>query len=72
MPTAPVVQLWNWEGESWITLEDADWGEIAVTDYGRFLGPDNAIRLQLRSDDIYGVTIQQIYPILTGDLQTSP
>lgn len=68
----PEVNLWDWQQESWITIEDAAWGETAVADYGRFLGPHNAVRLQLRSGDSYGVTIQQVYPIFTGDLKTEP
>lgn len=66
----PMVKLWDWAEETWIPVADANWGETKVSDYGRFLGPKNAVRIQLRSDDIYGITIQQIYPILTGNLES--
>lgn len=47
------VELFNWETDAWETL-DAGQGETVVDDPQRFLGPQNAVRIRLTSEDVGG------------------
>jgi hypothetical protein len=47
-----------------------NWGSTAVPDFQRYIGPNNAVRLQIRNDSVpAGMSISEIYPVLTGDLE---
>jgi hypothetical protein len=65
----PTVQLWDWGQEDWTTQSRANWGEFAIDDYQSFIGPGNTVRIRLEDTSQYGVSISQVYPILTGDMQ---
>ncbi|GAB4271395.1 MAG: hypothetical protein Kow0080_16780 [Candidatus Promineifilaceae bacterium] len=66
--SAPRMMLWNWEKEVWDVVEDGDWGETAVPDYGRYLDTDNRIRIQLDATQNSGSYITEVYPLYTGNL----
>lgn len=63
----PELLLWDWAAESWVD-QNVPWGVTAVTDYGRYLGPRNEVRLRVRTGE-YGIEIREVYPQLTGNLQ---
>lgn len=65
----PLVSLWDWEQELWVE-QPASWGETAVGEINRYIGPQNAVRLQLVDQSQYGVYIDSVYPILTGNLDS--
>lgn len=65
---APLVELWSWEEEGWVQLQDADWGETAVANPTPFIGPDNAVRLRLTDQTQFGVYVNSVHPVITGDL----
>lgn len=65
----PTVQLWDWTQEDWVTQTRANWGEFTVEDYRPFIGPGNTVRIRLEDTSQYGVSIREVYPILTGNLQ---
>ncbi len=67
LPT-PNVLLWDWEQENWREVDNVNWGETAVPEYGRFIGAANQIRLRLEDNSSYGVEIESVYPILTGNM----
>jgi hypothetical protein len=68
--TPPQIQLWNWEQESWEISGDLGWGQRPVVEFTRFVGPGNTIRIRLEDvSSQYGVSINEVYPILTGNLQ---
>ncbi|MCA9921870.1 MAG: hypothetical protein KC421_05855 [Anaerolineales bacterium] len=67
--TAPEVRLWHWQEEIWDTVNAADWGETAVSDYTPYIGTNNTIRLHLQDQSQYGAYINLVYPRLTGDLK---
>lgn len=64
----PRMMLWDWEKEVWDVVEDGDWGETAVTDYGRYLDENNRVRLQLDATQVSGSYITEVYPLYTGTL----
>ncbi|MCP5097516.1 MAG: hypothetical protein GY943_18375 [Chloroflexi bacterium] len=66
---APAVQLWNWQAERWQAVENAGWGETAVSDPTPFIGTQNSIRLRLDDNTSYGVYIDIVHPILTLNQQ---
>lgn len=63
----PILELWNWEQEEWIKQESATWGDTAVTNPTPYIGPDNAVRIRLTDQSDFGVYIESVYPILTGE-----
>lgn len=65
----PELSIWDWQTQTWALLPDATWGETAVSDFTPYLGPGNAVRLQLRDRSQFGVYIDAVYPIFTGDLE---
>jgi hypothetical protein len=67
--SVPEVQLWDWEQESWLTLNNTAWGQLVVPEPGRFIGSGNTVRLRLEDTSQYGVSVREVYPILTGNLQ---
>jgi hypothetical protein len=52
-----------------VDVDDVNWGNTAVSDFGRFVGPDNGVRLQVRSEGTGPVNVSEVYPVLTGDLE---
>ncbi|MEW5987372.1 MAG: hypothetical protein AB1791_12115 [Chloroflexota bacterium] len=62
---APTIFLWNWSEQSWMRLEDGDWGMTAVPDPTPFTGPGNRIRIRLDNNSIAYLDIQEVYPVLT-------
>lgn len=68
--TLPQVELWDWQTEEWVELNNPQWGNNEVSEFTPYIGPNSAIRVRLEVTDVNtSVTIQEIYPILTGDLQ---
>ncbi len=67
--TLPSVRLWDWQAEEWVDLEDAGWGQTAVTDPQTFLNEENTMRLRLQNKGQTSLDIRQFFPILTGDLK---
>ena len=66
----PTIRLWDWQQETLVDIEQVNWGNTAVPDFQRFIGPNNAVRLQIRNDRVpAGLSISEIYPVLTGDLE---
>ncbi len=65
----PTVQLWDWGQEDWTTITRANWGEFTIEGYEPFVGPGNTVRIRLEDTSQYGVSIREVYPILTGNLQ---
>lgn len=64
----PKIQVWDWSETVWVTLEDGDWGRTAVSDPQNYIGPGNAIRIRLQNDSSAALDIQEIYPLIAGDL----
>jgi hypothetical protein len=67
----PTIQLWDWQEESWVVLEEAHWGQIAVEDQEDFTGPGNAVRIRLQNDGSEGLNITEVYPSLTGEIDSA-
>ncbi len=67
-PAVPNVSVWDWNLEEWVELADVVWGETAVSNPQPFIGPNNHVHLRLANTDLNGITISEIYPVLTGDL----
>lgn len=65
----PQVLLWDWDEASWRTAGDPAWGRIAVEDPARYVGPDNAVRLQLANPGPVGINIGSVYPELSGSFE---
>lgn len=65
----PQLRLWNWSEETWRTPGDPDWGRIEIEDPLDYVGPDNAIRIQVNNVGPEGIQVQEIYPELTGSVQ---
>jgi hypothetical protein len=65
----PTVQLWDWAQDDWVMQSRASWGQFAVDEFQPFIGPGNAVRIRLEDTSQYGVSIREVYPILTGNLQ---
>jgi hypothetical protein len=68
--TVPTIRLWDWQQETLVDVDQVNWGSTAVSDFQRFIGPNNAVRLQIRNDSVpAGMSISEVYPVLTGDLE---
>lgn len=66
----PQIRLWNWEEKDWQIIAPVSWGEMQVGEgYGRFIGPNNAVRIRVQGNEQYGQNISEIYPVLTGNLE---
>jgi hypothetical protein len=65
----PETRLWDWQQKVWQDLVDASWGVTPISEPGRFIGPGNAVRIRLAAPGNFGSQIQEVYPVLTGDLQ---
>ncbi|MCP4419896.1 MAG: hypothetical protein GY805_25060, partial [Chloroflexi bacterium] len=51
-------------------ISPVSWGEIRIgNDYGRFIGPNNAVRIRVQGSEQYGQNISEVYPVLTGNLE---
>ena len=66
---APLVQLWDWERESWATVPDAVWGRMVLADFEQYLGERNQVRVRLQNESNTGIRIREVYPLLTGDFE---
>lgn len=64
----PLTRLWNWQQEVWQDVADLDWGVTPVAEPGRYIGPGNTVRIRLQAPGNYGSQIQEVYPVLKGDL----
>lgn len=65
----PRVQLWDWKEESWRVAGDPVWGRISVEDPSRYVGPGNAVRIQLVNPSQEMINIEHVYPELTGTMK---
>jgi hypothetical protein len=65
----PTVRMWEWDTDEWVDLDEAAWGETAVSDPQRFLNDDNTMRLRLQNKSQVGLDIEAFYPLLTGELE---
>lgn len=65
----PLVRLWNWEEAFWENVEITDWGTSLIQRFDPYLGENNTVRIRLQNEDASGVTIREVYPSLTGDLE---
>ncbi|MBE7532066.1 MAG: hypothetical protein HND44_10205 [Chloroflexi bacterium] len=63
--TLPEVNLWNWQTQTWELQEGVNWGRTAVANPTAYIGPANAIRLQLVSNDPGYQRLTAVYPLLT-------
>ncbi len=67
---APELHLWNWPQEAWIQVPNVVWGNIGIADFEPFIGEQNTVRMRLEnSSSSQGLTIERIYPVITGDLE---
>ena len=66
---APLVRLWNWEQERWATIPDVVWGRMDVSDFERYLGEQNEVRIRLQNESNTGIRIGEVFPSLTGDFE---
>ncbi len=64
----PDIRLWDWQSEDWERVNDVGWGETAVADFTPYLGPGNTVKLRVQNSSQIGIEIQEVYPLLTGDL----
>lgn len=67
--TIPQIRLWNWEDAFWENMDIVSWGEIPINNFERYVGENNTVRIRVQNDDTLGITIREIYPSLTGDLE---
>ncbi len=63
----PLIQLWDWREEAWISVIDIEWGKTNIEEGDRYLGLDNNVRIRLQYDGPTGIGIDKIYPLITGD-----
>jgi hypothetical protein len=63
----PLVQLWDWREEAWISVIDIEWGKTDVEEGARYLGLNNNVRIRLQYNGPTGIEIKKIYPVITGD-----
>ena len=64
----PRTQLWDWQQELWVTLDDMRWGQERVEDPEPYIGPGRAIRIRLQNDGLEGIVIAEVYPGMIGEL----
>ncbi len=64
----PRVRLWDWNESSWRTPGDPAWGRFEVEEPSAYVGPGNAVRIQLMNPNPEGISIRRIFPELTGNL----
>ncbi|GJM43050.1 MAG: hypothetical protein DHS20C20_33320 [Ardenticatenaceae bacterium] len=65
----PEVRIWDFEEGVWRIVSDPAWGNNNVAEYGRFIGPNNEVRLRLQDNNSqFGSGIGEFYPIITGNL----
>lgn len=64
----PRIQVWDWSEAVWVTLDDGQWGRTVVADPLNYVGPGNAVRIRLQNDNAASLEIQDIYPLISGDL----
>jgi hypothetical protein len=67
----PQVSLWDWNTGSgmWQTPDVSSWGRIVVDDAERYVGPNNAVRVQLSNPGPESINIRRVYPEITGSLK---
>lgn len=65
----PIISVWNWESETWQQLSNPIWGENEIADFQDYIGLNNVVRLRLQDQSEFGVFIESVYPVLTGDLE---
>ena len=46
------IQLWNWENQEWDALSVTDGSEYSIHNPAEYLGPQNAVEVQLIADEI--------------------
>jgi hypothetical protein len=66
---APDLFLWDWQAETWRAVGEPVWGEIGVSDFEPFLGPENEVRLHVENRGTDPLRIEEIYPSLTGRIE---
>lgn len=67
--TPPLVELWDWNQESWQSSGSQSWGQQPIAEFASFVGPGNAVRIRLEDVSQYGVSIREVYPVFTGNMQ---
>ncbi|GAB4490015.1 MAG: hypothetical protein Fur0016_17780 [Anaerolineales bacterium] len=50
MPQKTTLEMWNYDLGLWSQVEFADWGQIRISEPGRFVGPGGEVLLKLQSD----------------------
>lgn len=65
--TLPQVLLWNWQQEVWDEVENASWGDTAVSNPTPYIGTNNTIRIRLVDQTSFGIYIDNVYPIISGE-----
>jgi hypothetical protein len=65
----PQLRLWDWEEDTWVVIPNAVWGRMNISAFNPFVGEQNKVRLRLQNDNTMPVSIREVYPLLTGDLQ---
>jgi hypothetical protein len=68
-PTVPEIRFWDWQEEVWHEIRDVDWGSTPVSDWDRYIGAGNAVRIRVQDRASFGTEIAAIYPALAGDLR---
>lgn len=64
----PRLQLWDWDAEIWVELDDADWGDTAVTNPTPYIGSNNAVRIRLVDQSSFGIYLSSVYPFMTNSV----
>ncbi len=62
-----LMDLYDWQARSWVQITGFTMGRVAIEDFGRFIGPQNAVQIRLETSS--SVTVQEIYPVLTGKFE---
>jgi hypothetical protein len=67
----PQLRLWDWSTGSgtWRSPNGPSWGRIVIEDAQRYLGQNNAVRVQLSNPGPETINIRQVYPEITGYLE---
>lgn len=68
-PAPPDLYLWNWRDESWSPVPNVVWGNMGIGNLDPFIGEQNEVRIRLENNRTGGMTIGEVYPALTGDVQ---
>lgn len=69
LSAVPDLYLWNHEQEAWNQIPAPAWGNISVSDFTPYLGPQNRIALRLDNSAQGGVSVERVFPVLVGDVE---